>query len=148
MNTNAKRPVDISSAPWTMHEFFAGSGLVAYGLKGMFAPVWANDISAQKANVNIVSNQNYAAQLNAVMEALAYPIPQKAQEEEAPKKARPRAPQERSSPERGTGSNLSLTVETDTDRKPSVKKRLEGLRIASEQTRAQEQVKGPKTKSR
>jgi len=98
--------------------------------------------------VNIVSNQNYAAQLNAVMEALAYPIPQKAQEEEAPKKARPRAPQERSSPERGTGSNPSLTVETDTDRKPSVKKRLEGLRIASEQTRAQEQVKGPKTKSR
>ena len=98
--------------------------------------------------VNIVSNQNYAAQLNAVMEALAYPIPQKAQEEEAPKKARPRAPQERSSPERGTGSNPSLTVETDTDRKPSVKKRLEGLRIASEQTRTQEQVKGPKTKSR
>ena len=98
--------------------------------------------------VNIVSNQNYAAQLNAVMEALAYPIPQKAQEEEASKKARPRAPQERSSPERGTGSNPSLTVETDTNRKPSVKRRLEGLRIASEQTRAQEQVKGPKTKSR
>ena len=34
-----------------MHEFFAGSGLVAYGLRGMFAPVWANDISAQKAAV-------------------------------------------------------------------------------------------------
>ena len=29
--------VDLSSAPWTMQEFFAGSGLVAYGLKGMFA---------------------------------------------------------------------------------------------------------------
>lgn len=43
--------VDLSSAPWTMHEFFAGSGLVAYGLKGMFAPVWANDISPEKANV-------------------------------------------------------------------------------------------------
>ena len=27
--------VDLSSAPWTMQEFFAGSGLVAYGLKGM-----------------------------------------------------------------------------------------------------------------
>ena len=26
--------------------------------------------------VNVVSNQNYAAQLNAVMEAMAYPIPQ------------------------------------------------------------------------
>ena len=34
-----------------MHEFFAGSGLVAYGLKGMFAPVWANDVSEQKAAV-------------------------------------------------------------------------------------------------
>ena len=34
-----------------MHEFFAGSGLVAYGLKGMFMPVWANDISEQKAAV-------------------------------------------------------------------------------------------------
>ena len=43
--------IDLSSAPWTMHEFFAGSGLVAYGLKGMFAPVWANDMSKQKAAV-------------------------------------------------------------------------------------------------
>lgn len=46
-----KQNVDLSSAPWTMHEFFAGSGLVAYGLKGMFAPIWANDISEQKAAV-------------------------------------------------------------------------------------------------
>ena len=43
--------IDLSNAPWTMHEFFAGSGLVAYGLKDMFAPVWANDISEQKAAV-------------------------------------------------------------------------------------------------
>ena len=28
--------IDLSAAPWTMHEFFAGSGLVGYGLKGMF----------------------------------------------------------------------------------------------------------------
>lgn len=34
-----------------MHEFFAGSGLVSYGLQGMFAPIWANDISEQKAAV-------------------------------------------------------------------------------------------------
>jgi len=46
-----KEIIDLSSAPWTMHEFFAGSGLVAYGLKGMFTPVWANDISPQKASV-------------------------------------------------------------------------------------------------
>lgn len=43
--------IDLSLAPWTMHEFFAGSGLVAYGLKDMFSPVWANDISQQKADV-------------------------------------------------------------------------------------------------
>ena len=38
--------------------------------------------------VNVVSTQNYAAQLNAVMEAMGYPIPQQtqAQEEEAQKK--------------------------------------------------------------
>ena len=34
-----------------MHEFFAGSGLVAYGLQNIFAPIWSNDISIQKANV-------------------------------------------------------------------------------------------------
>lgn len=45
------KDLDSPSAPWTMHEFFAGSGLVAYGLKGMFTPVWANDISEQKAQV-------------------------------------------------------------------------------------------------
>jgi len=39
------------SSPWLMHEFFAGSGLVAYGLQGMFRPVWSNDISEQKASV-------------------------------------------------------------------------------------------------
>ena len=43
--------IDLSNAPWTMHEFFAGSGLVGYGLQGMFAPIWANDISEQKAAV-------------------------------------------------------------------------------------------------
>ena len=48
--------VDLSNAPWTMHEFFAGSGLVAYGLKGMFKPIWANDISEQKA---VVYKENF-----------------------------------------------------------------------------------------
>jgi DNA (cytosine-5)-methyltransferase 1 len=43
--------IDLSHSAWTMHEFFAGSGLVSYGLKGMFSPVWANDISEKKAEV-------------------------------------------------------------------------------------------------
>ena len=42
---------DLSGAPWLMHEFFAGSGLVAYGLKGMFSSIWANDICSKKAEV-------------------------------------------------------------------------------------------------
>ena len=37
--------------PWTMQEFFAGSGLVAYGLRGMFNSIWSNDISEKKADV-------------------------------------------------------------------------------------------------
>lgn len=43
--------IDQTLATWTMHEFFAGSGLVAYGLRNMFTPIWANDISKQKAAV-------------------------------------------------------------------------------------------------
>jgi len=38
-------------APWTMQEFFAGSGLVAHGLNGIFRPIWSNDISDKKAAV-------------------------------------------------------------------------------------------------
>ena len=60
-----QQKIDLSSAPWTMHEFFAGSGLVAYGLKGMFAPVWANDISEQKATVYEV---NFGASLRTIGE--------------------------------------------------------------------------------
>jgi DNA (cytosine-5)-methyltransferase 1 len=45
------RKINLSPAPWTMHEFFAGSGLVAYGLKGMFRPVWSNDICPKKTAV-------------------------------------------------------------------------------------------------
>jgi len=47
--TRAK--ICLASAPWTMHEFFAGSGLVAYGLRGMFRSVWSNDVSEKKAEV-------------------------------------------------------------------------------------------------
>lgn len=47
----ATQKINLSQAPWTMHEFFAGSGLVAYGLKGMFRPVWSNDICPKKAAV-------------------------------------------------------------------------------------------------
>ena len=85
--------------------------------------------------INVVSSQNYIPQLNAVMEAMGYPITQQAQaKEETPKKAMARAPQEKSSKERGTGSTPS---ETETaEQKPSVRKRLEYLKSVSEQTRS------------
>ena len=39
------------AAPYAMLEFFAGSGLVACGLKGLFDSIWANDICEKKAEV-------------------------------------------------------------------------------------------------
>lgn len=36
---------------WKMLDFFAGSGLVSYGLKDSFQTVWANDISPTKAAI-------------------------------------------------------------------------------------------------
>lgn len=43
--------VDLSQSKWKMLEFFAGSGLVAYGMKDLFSPVWSNDINDRKASV-------------------------------------------------------------------------------------------------
>lgn len=102
-----------------------------FGILFFFAQKKGN----QSGYVNVVSTQNYAAQLNAVMEAMGYPIPQQTQvqEEEAPKKARTRVPQEKSLKERGTGSTPSRTEAAE--QKPSVKKRLEYLKSVSEQTR-------------
>lgn len=114
-----------------------------YGILYFFAQKKGNE----SGYVNIVSNSNYAALLNAAMEEMGYPLPQKGQEE-PPKKANPRAPQETPSPERGTGSTPSRTMEGATEKKPSVKRRLEGLRAASEQTRALEQTRGPKIKTK
>ena len=50
-NLSLNDKIDLSTAPWTMHEFFAGSGLVACGMKGLFKPIWANDICPRKASV-------------------------------------------------------------------------------------------------
>ena len=91
--------------------------------------------------VNIVSNQNYAAQLNAVMEAMAYPIPEQRQEAEPPKKEKARVPQEKSSQERGSGLNPSPTTSADIEMKESVRARLEGLRAMSEQTHSKSKTK-------
>ena len=75
--------------------------------------------------VHIISNVNYSAQLNAVLEAMGYGVPQVSKEEQTPKKARPRAPQEKSSNERGNGLNKQPT--DTTPKKPSVRNRLAAL---------------------
>lgn len=108
-------------------------------------------IAQKKGNdsgiLNVVSNQNYAAQLNAVMEQMGYPIPQKAQQEDAAaKKANPRAPQEKSSNERGNGLNPSPTRDASIESSPT-KKRLAYLNSLARQTNAaQEKVKGKERK--
>lgn len=105
-------------------------------------------IAQKKGNdsgiLNVVSNQNYAAQLNAVMEQLGYPIPQRAKEDEAPKKATSRAPQEKSSQERGSGLKASQTTEmTAIDQDSPTKKKLDQLqRLAAQSRSAPEKVKG------
>ena len=79
---------------------------------------------------NVVSNSNYAPQLNAIMQELGYPIPQKAREEAPTKKATPRAQPERSSPERENGSKARAGASTP--EKPSVRGRLAALQQASQ----------------
>lgn len=70
-----KQKVDLASAPWTMHEFFAGSGLVAYGLKGMFVPIWANDISEQKAAVYKANFGDDNFELGDIKDVRGYDLP-------------------------------------------------------------------------
>ena len=70
-----------------------------------------------------------AEKLNAIMEELGYPIPQKTQEAETPKKAVPRTQPEKSSPGRENGSKQRAG--TSTDEKPSVRGRLAALEAAS-----------------
>jgi DNA (cytosine-5)-methyltransferase 1 len=58
IQSDTAKKINLAPAPWTMHEFFAGSGLVAYGLKGIFRPVWSNDICPKKAAVYEANFEN------------------------------------------------------------------------------------------
>jgi hypothetical protein len=80
--------------------------------------------SKETGVMHIVSNMNYSAQLNAVMEAMDYAVPEAGKERKAAKKAKPRAPQEKSSEERGNGLNKATDT---TPEKPSVRQRLVAL---------------------
>ena len=104
-------------------------------------------IAQKKGNdsgiLNVVSNQNYAAQLNAVMEQMGYPIPQQAKEEETQKKAKSRAPQEKSSQGRGNGSKASPTTAAAAEQDSPTKKKLDQLqRLAAQSRSGPEKSKG------
>lgn len=78
--------------------------------------------------VHIISNVNYSAQLNAVLEAMGYAVPSAARAEaQRAKKAGTRAPQEKSSEEHGNGWR-----NTERGAEPSVRKKLEELRTVAE----------------
>lgn len=99
--------------------------------------------SDDRGMINVVSNQNYAAQLNAIMEQMRYPIPQQAKEEDTQKKAKSRAPQEKSSPERGSGSKPSRTTAAAAKQDSATKKKLDQLQRLAAQSRATpEKTKG------
>ena len=78
--------------------------------------------------LHIISNANYSAQLNAVLEAMDYPVPEVKKEEQDAKKAKARAPQEKSSDERGTGLN-----QPQRDEKPSTRQKLAELDAVAKQ---------------
>lgn len=80
--------------------------------------------------VDILSTADCSAQLNLVLESMGYAQPKPGKEEAAAKKAKSRAPHERSSAERGSGSMPSRR--STTNEKPSVRARLEALRAAAE----------------
>lgn len=86
--------------------------------------------------LHIISNVNYSAQLNAVMEAMGYPVLEARKEETASKKAKSRAPQERSSEERGTGLN-----QPQRDEKPSTRQKLAELDIVAKQKKQKAPVR-------
>ena len=102
-----------------------------FGVLYFFAQKKGND----NGMLNVVSNENYAALLNAIMQQLGYPIPQKEQEEDTQKKAKSRAPQKKSSPERGSGLKPSQTTAAAVEPDSPTKKKLDQLQQLAAQSR-------------
>ncbi len=77
--------------------------------------------------VDLITSTDYIAQVNLFMERHGYGVPQG----EAPKKGVPRAPQDSSLIQRGSGWKTPNTRTRTTADKPSVRGRLDALRAAS-----------------
>ena len=103
-----------------------------------FGVLYAAVKSEVKENgvLHIISNVNYSAQLNAVMEAMDYAVPEVKREDQASKKAKSRAPQEKSSDERGTGLNSMTGHE-----KPSTRRKLAELDAVAKQKKPRAPVR-------
>lgn len=97
---------------------------------------------AKDGTVDLITNVDYAAQVNLFMERKGYPVPEK--EAAPPKKDGPRAPQGYSSPQRGSGLTASRTrptkqmTRTTEERleKPSVREKLTACQAEAEQRAA------------
>lgn len=63
------------SSQHTFLEFFAGSGLAAEGLRGLFTPVWANDICPKKAAVYRANHDPSIFHLGSIEELVGSDIP-------------------------------------------------------------------------
>ena len=103
-----------------------------------FGVLYAAVKSEVKENgvLHIISNVNYSAQLNAVMEAMDYAVPEVKREDQASKKAKSRAPQEKSSDERGIGLNSMTGHE-----KPSPRQKLAELDAVAKQKKPRAPVR-------
>ena len=103
-----------------------------------FGVLYAAVKSEVKENgvLHIISNVNYSAQLNAVMEAMDYAVPEVKRKDQASKKAKSRAPQEKSSDERGIGLNSMTGHE-----KPSTRQKLAELDAVAKQKKPRAPVR-------
>lgn len=106
-------------------------------LAKQFGVLYAATKNGDSEVIHIISNSNYAAQLNAVLEAMGYGLPTMARETQSAKKATPRAPQEKSSGERGTGWRS-----TGSSERPYVREKLENLKAAAETINAPQRSRG------
>lgn len=80
VSTGLQSPLRVSRAgrkrnTYSFLEFFAGSGLVAQGLKGYFRPIWANDICKNKAAVYIANHGTKHFYLGSIAEVRGTTIP-------------------------------------------------------------------------
>lgn len=95
-----------------------------YGV--LFYPV-INKVE-KTGTVEIMTKAKDAKQINRIFERMGYPAPVR---EDAAKKASARAPSENSSKERGNGARIS--TEMASEKKPSVRAKMQELKKVSEQ---------------